>query len=123
MDGKPVLGFTGQAIPLTQAKNLIKYDYMKIQSKTSRSLAVVKIGVSRQVAIPKKLHDQLGLAPGDYLQVEVEGDRLILTPKALIEKRLAESLDDIREGRVHGPFRSASALLRSLHRTKKSKAS
>jgi hypothetical protein len=37
--------------------------------------------------------------------------------------RLAESLDDIREGRVHGPFRSAAALLRSLHRTKKSKAS
>ncbi|MGC2465803.1 MAG: hypothetical protein WA517_11455 [Candidatus Acidiferrum sp.] len=53
----------------------------------------------------------------------MEGDRLILTPKALIEKRLAESLDDIREGRVHGPFRSASALLRSLHRTKKTKAS
>jgi AbrB family looped-hinge helix DNA binding protein len=96
---------------------------MKIQSKVRRAAVIVKIGVSRQVAIPKKLHDELGLAPGDYLQVEVEGDRLILTPKALIEKRLAESLDDIREGRVHGPFRSASALLRSLHRSKKSKAS
>jgi AbrB family looped-hinge helix DNA binding protein len=123
MHGMHVLGFNSKAIPLTQAKILIKYDYMKIQSKTSRSRAVVKIGVSRQVAIPKKLHDQLGLAPGDYLQVEVEGDRLILTPKALIEKRLAESLEDIRDGRVHGPFRSASALLRSLHRTKKTKTS
>ena len=96
---------------------------MKIQSNTNRRLAVVKIRVSRQVAIPKKLHDQLGLAPGDYLQVELEGDRLILTPKALIEKCLAESLDDIREGRVEGPFRSASALLRSLHRTKKTNVS
>jgi AbrB family looped-hinge helix DNA binding protein len=95
---------------------------MKIQSRAKPSPAVVKIGVSRQVAIPKKLHDQLGLAPGDYLQVELEGDRLILTPKALIEKRLAEGLEDIREGRVHGPFRSASALLRSLHRTRKTKA-
>lgn len=85
-------------------------------------MAVVKIGVSRQVAIPKKLHDQLGLAPGDYLQVELDGDRLILTPKALIEKRLAESLEDIRQRRVHGPFRSMPALLRSLHRTKKAKA-
>ena len=96
---------------------------MKIQSKANHRLNVVKIGVSRQVAIPKKLHDQLGLAPGDYLQVDLEGDRLILTPKALIEKRLAEGLDDIRTGRVHGPFRSASALLRSLHRTKKTKES
>ena len=108
---------------LTLALNLLKYDYMKIQSKRNRLMAVVKIGVSRQVAIPKKLHDQLGLAPGDYLQVELEGDRLILTPKALIEKRLAESLEDIRRGRVHGPFRSMPALLRSLHRTKKIKAS
>jgi len=108
---------------LTHPRILIKYDYMKIQEKARRPAAIVKIGVSRQVAIPKKLHDQLGLAPGDYLQVEVEGDRLILTPKALIEKRLAESLDDIREGRMHGPFRSASALIRSLHRTKKTKAS
>ena len=85
-------------------------------------MAVVKIGVSRQVAIPKKLHDQLGLSPGDYLQVELEGERLILTPKALIEKRLAESLEDIRRGRVHGPFKSVPALLRSLHRAKKTKA-
>lgn len=108
---------------LTLARIFIKYDYMKIQSKARRAAVIVKIGVSRQVAIPKKLHDELGLAPGDYLQIEREGDRLILTPKALIEKRLAESLDDIREGRVHGPFRSASALLRSLHRTKKTKAS
>jgi len=51
------------------------------------------------------------------------GDRLILTPKALIEKRLAESLEDIRQGRAHGPFKSVPALLRSLHRRKKMKAS
>jgi AbrB family looped-hinge helix DNA binding protein len=96
---------------------------MKIQSKARRTAVIVKIGVSRQVAIPKKLHDELGLAPGDYLQVELEGDRLILTPKALVEKRLAEGLDNIRKGRVHGPFRSVPALLRSLRRTKKSKSS
>src|ERR1700733_11837878 len=107
---------------LTHIGLTLEYDYMKIQSKKRASQTIVKIGVSRQVAIPKKLHDQMGLAPGDYLQVELEGDRLILTPKALIEKRLAEGLEDIREGRVHGPFRSASALLRSLHRMTKTKA-
>jgi AbrB family looped-hinge helix DNA binding protein len=96
---------------------------MKIQSRPIAPTTIVKIGVSRQVAIPKKLHDQLGLAPGDYLQVELEGDRLILTPKALIEKRLAEGLEDIRQGRVHGPFKSVPALLRSLHRARKTKAS
>lgn len=49
------------------------------------------------------------------------GNRVNHTPKPLIEKRVAEGLDDIRMGRVHGPFRSLPALLRSLHRTKKTK--
>ena len=34
-------------------------------------MPAVKIGVSRQVVIPKKIHDKLGLAPGDYLEVEL----------------------------------------------------
>jgi AbrB family looped-hinge helix DNA binding protein len=96
---------------------------MKIQSKPKHHSAIVKIGVSRQVAIPKKLHDQLGLAPGDYLQMELDGDRLVLTPQALVEKRLAEGLADIRKGRVHGPFASVPELLHSLRRSKSRKAS
>ena len=75
------------------------------------------------MVIPKRIHDQLGLAPGDYLEVKLEGDRVILTPKSLIEKRLADSLTDIREGRVRGPFRSVSALVRSLHKAGKTKSS
>src|SRR6266851_7595524 len=108
---------------LTGNPETVIYKYMKIQFKETRFMTAVKIGVTRQVVIPKKLHDQLGLAPGDYLEVELEGDHLVLTPKALVEKRLAEGLDDIRKGRVHGPFRSVSALVRSLKRTKKTKTS
>jgi AbrB family looped-hinge helix DNA binding protein len=95
---------------------------MKTQSKEFRSVAV-KIGVSRQVVIPKRIHDQLRLEPGDYLDVELKGDRVILTPKALIEKRLAEGLDDIRKGRIRGPFPSVPALVRSLRKGSKSRTS
>lgn len=77
-------------------------------------MPAVKVGVSRQVAIPKKLHDELGLTPGDYLEVEVRNNRIILTPKALIEKRLAEGLEDIKKGRVLGPFKNAREALRAL---------
>lgn len=89
---------------------------MKTQPRTYRPAFAVKIGVSRQVVIPKKIHDQLGLEPGDYLEVELEGDRVVLTPKALIEKRVAEGLDDIRKGRVRGPFKSVPALIQSLRK-------
>jgi len=44
-----------------------------------------------------------------------------MTPKALIEKRLAEGLNDIRKGRVRGPFRSVRALVRSLRKATKTR--
>ncbi len=87
---------------------------MKIQFHARVATATVKIGVSRQVVIPKKFHDRLGLAPGDYLEVEADDQRLIFTPKALVDKRIAQGLEDIRRGRLYGPFRSVRQMLRSL---------
>ncbi len=84
-------------------------------------MAAVKVGTSRQVAIPKKLHDELGLSPGDYLEVERRGNQLILTPKSLVEKRLAEALDDVKQGRVGGPYDSVEELISSLHGARRSK--
>ena len=95
-------------------------------------MPAVKIGVSRQVVIPKKLHDELGLTPGDYLEVELDRGKLVLTPKTLVDKRvdqgLRESFEDFRQGRTHGPFDSAKEAIRFLHaevkrRKKKPKAS
>jgi len=78
-------------------------------------MAAVKVGASRQVAIPKRIHDEMGLSPGDYLEVERRGNQLILTPKSLIEKRLAEALNDVKEGRVGGPYTTVDELISSLH--------
>ena len=88
-------------------------------------MPAVKIGTSRQVVIPKKIHDAIGLTPGDYLEVELRDGKVVLTPKSLVDKQinehLAEGLEDLKRGRVHGPFRSAKDVVRSLRRTKKSK--
>lgn len=84
-------------------------------------MSLVKIGASRQVVIPKKIHDQLGLNPGDYLEVELRSGKVVFTPKALVDKRLEEGLADIKEGRVHGPFSSAQELVRSLRDVTKPK--
>jgi len=79
----------------------------------------VKLGVSRQVAIPKKLHDQLGLTPGDYLEIEVQDNRIILTPKQLVDRRLAEAEEDVRKGRVHGPYSTAAGAVKALRRRRR----
>jgi AbrB family looped-hinge helix DNA binding protein len=89
---------------------------MKKQSFRGGTMRAVKIGTSRQVVIPKKFLSELGLTPGDYLEVELVRNRLILTPKILIEKRLAEGLRDIKNGRVLGPFSSAQETLRALRK-------
>ena len=86
-------------------------------------MPVVKIGVSRQVTIPKKIHDELGLTPGDYLEVELQEGRVVFTPKAFVDKRIEEGLEDIKQGRLHGPFASAEELVHSLHGSKKSRGS
>lgn len=49
-------------------------------------MPAVKIGVSRQVVIPKRIYDQLGLTPGDYLEVELHDGKLTFTPKTLVDK-------------------------------------
>lgn len=45
-------------------------------------VASVKIGASRQVVIPKEVHDDLGLAPGDCLEVELQDGRVVMTRKS-----------------------------------------
>ncbi len=77
-------------------------------------MPAVKIGASRQVVIPKKIHDKLGLTPGDYLDVELKDNRVVLTPKVLVEKRLAEGLEDLKKGRTLGPFKTAKQAIRAL---------
>lgn len=88
-------------------------------------MAAVKLGVSRQVVIPKKIFDELGLAPGDYLEVDVQKGKVVMTPKVLVEKeverRLAEGLEDIKKGHVHGPFDSAKEAVGYLRQTRKGK--
>jgi AbrB family looped-hinge helix DNA binding protein len=101
-----------------------RYDGQQFQTFTTQeeevmTMPVVKIGASRQVVIPKKIHDQLGLAPGDYLEVELLGGRVVFSPKALVDKRLEEGLEDIQKGRAYGPFSSAQEMVRSLHSSTK----
>lgn len=60
-------------------------------------MPAVKIGVSRQVVIPKRIYDQLGLTPGDYLEVELHDGKLTFTPKTLVDKHAVLASDRATE--------------------------
>src|SRR5262245_6137991 len=103
---------------------------VKTHAPSRRRLAmpIGKLGQRRQVVIPKEICEELGLQEEDFLEVtSAEGEVIIkpkklidadevLTPaqRAVIDKRLAEAEEDIKAGRVSGPFATAEQLKRRL---------
>jgi AbrB family looped-hinge helix DNA binding protein len=78
-----------------------------------------KVGPKYQLVIPKKLRTAAKLKVGDFLKAELRGDGILLTPMDLLERDLAAAEADVKAGRVYGPFSSAKAVIRSLHREAK----
>ena len=88
------------------------------------AVPLVKVKEKYQVTLPASVRRRARVAVGDLLEADVQGKKITFTPKvvvdrALIEKRLAEGLEDIKKGRVYGPFSSAREAIRSLHREAK----
>lgn len=71
-----------------------------------------RVGQSLQVAIPKAMADRLGLHVNDYLDIRVEGLKIIMEPQVVVPKDQAffytkewqedekKADDDIKKGRV-----------------------
>ena len=85
-------------------------------------MALVKVKTKYQVTLPIAIRDKAGVSVGDLMEATVEGNKITLSPKTAIDRELALSLADIKAGRVHGPFKSAGSMLRSLHGSTKKKA-
>lgn len=82
-------------------------------------MALVKIKEKYQVTLPAALREKAGLEVGDLLEAKVEGKKITLTPKSVLDRELAQALKEIEEGKTFGPFSSAKDLIRSLHREAK----
>lgn len=80
-----------------------------------------------QVTIPTRIRTRLGIADGDVLDMKVRSNCVVLTRKAadeddeltpeqrkIIDARLAEGLEDVKMGRVYGPFKTIAELERSM---------
>jgi AbrB family looped-hinge helix DNA binding protein len=89
---------------------------MKLSPERGLAMPISELGQRRQVVIPKQICDELGLEESDFVEVERQGNKLVLTPKRLVEKhpeidrRLAEAEEDIKAGQVSGPFAGPSGL-------------
>ena len=75
---------------------------------------IVRVKTNGQVTLPAAITDQAGISVGDLLEAKIERGKITLTPKSLIDQRLAQSFNDYKEGRTYGPFETADDLVASL---------
>ena len=71
-------------------------------------MPLVKIIRHGQITLPKEVRSALRLKEGDYLEVDVEGGRIVLTPKVVLDREEAvrafhELLDRVGGRHEHLP--------------------
>ena len=77
-------------------------------------MEIVTVKTKFQIVIPQHIREQVHIEIGDLLEAGVEGGKITFTPKSLIDRHMAEGLEDIRKGRTHGPYDSAAAAIKAL---------
>jgi AbrB family looped-hinge helix DNA binding protein len=66
-------------------------------------MPVVKIRTNRQVTIPKTIFETLGLREGDFIEVTLKKDQILLEPKRLMD--FADTLTPEEERVVEQGFK------------------
>jgi antitoxin MazE len=91
-------------------------------------MPITKISPKHQITIPKEAFEKLYLEVGDFLEVDVTEEGLLLIPKKLISKDQAwfwtkewqekekEADEAIAKGELSGPFKNADELIRHLRK-------
>ena len=75
---------------------------------------IVTVKNKFQIVIPQHVREQVHIEIGDFLEAGVEDGKIIFIPKSLVDRNLAEGLDDARKGRTHGPYASADTAIAAL---------
>ena len=80
-------------------------------------MSIVKVKDKYQVTLPVSVRNEVGIEVGDILEATVEKGKITLTPKSLVDREIAEGLEDFKKGRTLGPFKTADAAVKALRRT------
>lgn len=77
-------------------------------------MSTVTVKNKYQIIIPTALRRRTQIRIGDILEADVEKGKITFAPKLPIDHDIAEGLEDIRQGRVVGPFETAEEMIVSL---------
>jgi AbrB family looped-hinge helix DNA binding protein len=89
-------------------------------------MPLIRVKQKAQITLPSEIRRALGIEEGDYLEAEVEGNRVVLTPKTIIpklppvtlsergEEMLREAFEDVEAGRTK-EHDTVESLIEELH--------
>jgi len=77
-------------------------------------MELVTVKTKFQVVIPQSIRKRVGLDVGDLLEASFENGKITFTPKTVIDRHLAEGIEDLAQGRTHGPYESVSEAISAL---------
>ena len=75
---------------------------------------IVAVKSKFQIVIPQHIREQVHVEIGDLLEANVEDGKITFTPKGLVDRHLAEGLEDLKQGRTHGPYANARDGIKAL---------
>jgi antitoxin MazE len=114
---------------LTSFSKIGKIRYCK--GKTAvEEMQITRISAKHQITIPKEAFEKLHLEVGDFLEVDVTEEGLLLIPRKLIPKdqvwfwtkewqeKEKEADEAIARGEISGPFKNAKDLTRHLRKSR-----
>jgi bifunctional DNA-binding transcriptional regulator/antitoxin component of YhaV-PrlF toxin-antitoxin module len=71
-------------------------------------MAVTTVKDMKAVLIPASVIRKARTKVGDRLDASVERGKITPTPKSAVERGIAQGLDDLKRGRLYGPYVSAA---------------
>lgn len=77
-------------------------------------MELVTIKNKFQIVIPRTIRERAHLGVGDLLEAGIENGKITFMPKSVIDRRLAEGLKDLAEGRTHGPYKTVEEAIAAL---------
>lgn len=98
-----------------------------LASQVYRRIMTIILKNKTPLVVPTSVRRRAGFKNGDKLEFKVSGGVITILPKPLedeythaqrdvIDRALAPGLDDIKHGRLQGPFSSHQEFIASLHR-------
>jgi AbrB family looped-hinge helix DNA binding protein len=66
-------------------------------------MAIVTVKNKYQVVIPQSARDEIGIHVGDLLEVKAGRGKIVFTPKSLVDRGIAKSLEDFKQAARMAP--------------------